>query len=111
MGISAELISIAFGLAGVIIALATYWTTRKRNIANPAEPDVELGLLEPSLFERALLDHDSRPVTPSPSSDHINGSFTTSSAASSPPHNSQLHEMVADTLVLLSRHMRSSNST
>ncbi|KAL2064149.1 hypothetical protein VTL71DRAFT_4643 [Oculimacula yallundae] len=95
MGISAELISVAFGLAGVAIALATYWMTRKRSTII-LEPDAELALLDPA----------SHPVSPSPSADEVN-TFVTTTPPPMPAtqHNIQTHEVMGDVLQLFARYL------
>ncbi|PVH82512.1 hypothetical protein DL98DRAFT_586499 [Cadophora sp. DSE1049] len=95
---SEEVISVAFGLAGVAIALATYFIARKRSVV--PEPDAELALLNTGF-----------PLeSPHPSLEELDSSATTASpAAAVSQQNNQLHEVIGDALELFSRHLRGRN--
>ncbi|KAH6712219.1 hypothetical protein BKA61DRAFT_577308 [Leptodontidium sp. MPI-SDFR-AT-0119] len=93
-----DLISVAFGLAGVAIALATYWITRRRNATIP-EHDTEL----------ALLDSTSLPASPPLPIEELNSATTTGCQGPVPAdahQNNQLHEVIGDALELFSKHLR-----
>lgn len=124
---AAELISVAFGIAGVAIALATYLIARKRSsipsnsfyifkaylILNssfsPRWVKTDAYYLEPDA-ELALLNLASPPESAQPSLEGLdNSAITTNPAGAAPQQNNQLHEVIGDALELFSRHLRGRN--
>lgn len=95
-GDTISIVSGLVGVAGVIIAAANFWITRRNNpsivhLNYPPEPDLELGLLSSRATNR-----------PSIETDEEVGAITTQSNG----HEDRVHRIIGEALELFSRHLR-----